>query len=670
MASSTSDKSSPHSAKRPKQQCHFDTAWTQEFRGIKRSSKGNTFACCIFSNSDFSISHGGRNDVTAHVNGKRHKDIIQSSSSSKPVASFFSQPVLQQTISAEVRWALFVAKHNLAFLTSDNVSKMFSKMFPDSKIVSNFGCGRTKTTAIVKEALAPHYLEKTVQSMSNPFSLLMDESNDKTDKSCIILVRTLDEELGDTCTCLLDMPVVNVGTAANLFAALKLSLENHGLNFEKAVAFMSDTTNVMKGARSGVQKLISRENRALYDVGCICHLADLSVKAGMEALPVDIDQFFVDVFYYFCHSSKRKHEFEELWQSLLTSEPEVILKHSPTRWLSLLRCVDRYLKQMDGLISYFQSCREAESSKVLSIVHRLQNPMMRPLLLFLSHILPSMDRFSRVFQKSTENTTCELYTEMSRLVRLYAANLLNTSAIISAADDLSKLNLSEENQLSNESLGIGTNTWTYIFKLEEEEDIKPFFQSVRGFYQQSIQKMLKKFPFGDSLLKDLGILQPNRVHLYMFETVVKFAKRFPQLSLDDSQSIDCLREEFMDFLLSPGDLPPPVTYTAADRSKKPRAGKFWLEVSKLRTFDGRFRFGSPYHLMSGLLSIPCSNADSERGFSMLRKIHTDQRSNLDQSTIVALMSVKFNCDNCCFEVKFDDNLLAKCKKATYISLRK
>jgi hypothetical protein len=46
------------------------------------------------------------------------------------------------------------------------------------------------------------------------------------------------------------------------------------------------------------------------------------------------------------------------------------------------------------------------------------------------------------------------------------------------------------------------------------------------------------------------------------------------------------------------------------------------------------------------LSIPVSNADSEHSFSMLRKIHTDQRANLDQSTIIALMSMKFNCNDC------------------------
>ena len=53
---------------------------------------------------------------------------------------------------------------------------------------------------------------------------------------------------------------------------------------------MSDTTNLKKGVRSGVQKLIKEEKPNTYDVGCIYHLADLTVKAGMESLPVNIDQ--------------------------------------------------------------------------------------------------------------------------------------------------------------------------------------------------------------------------------------------------------------------------------------------------------------------------------------------------------------------------------------------
>ena len=52
---------------------------------------------------------------------------------------------------------------------------------------------------------------------------------------------------------------------------------------------MSDTANVMKGSRSGVQKLIKKEMPYLYDVGCICYLADVTIKACVKSLPIDID---------------------------------------------------------------------------------------------------------------------------------------------------------------------------------------------------------------------------------------------------------------------------------------------------------------------------------------------------------------------------------------------
>ena len=104
----------------------------------------------------------------------------------------------------------------------------------------------------------------------------------------------------------------------------------------------------------------------------------------MGVLPVDVDQLFVNVFYYFYHSSKRKQEFCDLWCSLFTSEPQTVLKHCTTRWLSLLRCVGWCISQFDGLMSYFRSCSEAETSRVVSILQRLENPLTKPLLHFLS----------------------------------------------------------------------------------------------------------------------------------------------------------------------------------------------------------------------------------------------------------------------------------------------
>ena len=54
-----------------------------------------------------------------------------------------------------------------------------------------------------------------------------------------------------------------------------------------------------------------------------------------------------------------------------------------------------------------------------------------------------------------------------------------------------------------------------------------------------------------------------------------------------------------------------------------------------------------------------SNADSERVF-----IYTDQRANLDQSTICSLMAIKFNVNNCCLDIELPPELLRKSKQAT------
>ncbi len=122
----------------------------------------------------------------------------------------------------------------------------------------------------------------------------------------------------------------------------------------------------------------------------------------------------------------------------------------------------------------------------------------------------------------------------------------------------------------------------------------------------------------------------------------------------------------MDFKLSPSDHPSVEKYKSAT-GWKPKAVQFWFEVGKIITLDGKSRFPLLFRLMAGLLSIPCSNAHSERGFSILRKIHTDQRPTLKQLTINSLMAIKFNSDECCYDSSFNQALLTACKKATALS---
>ena len=122
---------------------------------------------------------------------------------------------------------------------------------------------------------------------------------------------------------------------------------------------------------------------------------------------------------------------------------------------------------------------------------------------------------------------------MNRLVSLYTAKILTNSPILDAGDDL---NFDKENQLSDENLGIGDSTWGVIAEIESEHDTKPFFLAVRKFNLATI-KMLKEFHFGDTLMKDLGILQSEKTSSYAFNTVLGLAKRFPQLRMSDSERV-------------------------------------------------------------------------------------------------------------------------------------
>ena len=61
--------------------------------------------------------------------------------------------------------------------------------------------------------------------------------------------------------------------------------------------------------------------------------------------------------------------------------------------------------------------------------------------------------------------------------------------------------------------------------------------------------------------------------------------------------------------------------------------------------------------------IPVSNADPEIIFSMLKKIQTDVRSDLNNDTICCLICAKQNQDKACFEFNPSDSVLRAAKKA-------
>ncbi|CAG2237125.1 unnamed protein product [Mytilus edulis] len=154
----------------------------------------------------------------------------------------------------------------------------------------------------------------------------------------------------------------------------------------------------MKGRKNSLLSRIRQKQPNVVDMGCICHLANLCCGAGVKELPLPIDDFIVDSYYHFQHSSKRMEEYKE-YLSFCDVEPLKILKHVSTRWLSLHTCITRILHHWPALKSYFNSHQDVEKEgRVKRVAKHLNNPEMMLYFQFLEFILAPLNEFNTAFQ--------------------------------------------------------------------------------------------------------------------------------------------------------------------------------------------------------------------------------------------------------------------------------
>ena len=224
-------------SKKKKYACKFKAAWKTEFPGIIESKRGPEYACayCRFCTKDISVNHGGKNDIKNHVKTPSHLKAEKAAKTQGTQARLWELrggaaagiPFKDKVTTAEALFTQFIAEHNLPFAVGDHLTKLVKKAFPDSEIAKSMSLGHTKVSAIVNEALGPHFKSNNMlkRAQEGPVTIMMDESNKRSDnKACAILIRFLDNATMCVENRFLDMPICNIATAEKLFATLETSL--------------------------------------------------------------------------------------------------------------------------------------------------------------------------------------------------------------------------------------------------------------------------------------------------------------------------------------------------------------------------------------------------------------------------------------------------------------
>ena len=115
-----------------------------------------------------------------------------------------------------------------------------------------------------------------------------------------------------------------------------------------------------------------------------------------------------------------------------------------------------------------------------------------------------------------------------------------------------------------------------------EEECDMFFNHVRSFYTTFLQTLIRKFPFKSPILRDLRILNPaERRNWEDFPAaVVRLAKQFPQLGLNEGEKLEQLKTEAIDFFMAdPAELP------LADPAELPHnsdVNTYWEAVHEIK----------------------------------------------------------------------------------------
>ncbi|XP_061738203.1 uncharacterized protein LOC133539903 [Nerophis ophidion] len=612
------------SKKKKRYSCKFRNDWKKEFQFIQDSWKGKGYAACNFCRSDISIEHGGRTDILIHERSEKHKAAAAQRHSHSIIMGQLAKCQPKGVTYAETKMAMLIAASDIPFSFADDFNKSVKDMFPDSEIACQYANDRTKATQIMKDAIAPELDKEAVDLCQNqPFALMCDESTSRnTDKEFVILARVCDPKTEEVVTKFLHMPACKVGTAQNLFEALNTVLSDRQIDWRNVVAFNSDNASVMKGKHNAVVSRIKDVQSSLIDLGCICHLVQLATGCGIEALRQPIEDILSGIYAHFDISAESCEIFKEFVE-FTDSETLKLLRYCATSWLSLLTCINRVLNQWDALQAYFASHQDVEKpGKVKTLAEHLTSKKTKFFFLFLSQALKPLAEFNVMFQAEGVMVH-RLHREMTSLVRRIMGRFLPASLI--ADVPLKDVKFKDASlQLRDSELFLGAAAQSLLEDNMDElsSSVPTMIKAVRDFFVAVTTNMMTSFPLDNIILQNMTVLDPESRHQFAPNSIIELGKSLPQLRLD----LDSLREEVVEYqVLGREDLP-----------QEARIDRFWAMLGR----HGRFQ--TLVHLMKALLCVPHSNASSERVFSVVRKIVTENRTGMDNSALNSLLSCKLN----------------------------
>ena len=513
-------------------------------------------------------------------------------------------------------------KHNISYNASDCEAKLTRIIYPDSAIAKKTSCGRTKAESIVTDVLGPKSVQQIVDELTGDncmmpakFSIATDASNVKNRKMFPVCLQYFTIESGIN-NKLLDFVELNNEHSQAVAKMMLKSLSENNLDIKQVSSYAADNASVNYGVRQSVFTELKRENGSILKANCNAHVSHNTLRKAADVLKCDIETVITSVYSHFSVSANRRIQLVDFFE-FVDVEYHELLRHVPTRWLSLGPAIDRLLDSWIPVVSYFVSLGEECPKRVkdkLGITDQDHDcygtsvQRTKAYLYFAQNLCTVFETSVKEIEKN-DFTLCELYPIMEQVRSKIESRLKDNFFSAGALKILS----------SAQFAGIANAV---------EHDFCSALQVALDY--------IDKWFFSSSALA----VELHKVSLNAMPEFVNLTKVCELMGL--SVDVDSLYDEFSQ---TRHILSKVVTYSKAQSLSASARWQEYFKACKVSGVTPRYMF----HVISAVLSIPGSNAFAERAFSMMNAKWRADRNRALVKLIKAELQVSLNFQMKCHE---------------------
>ncbi|KAH6946095.1 hypothetical protein HPB50_011622 [Hyalomma asiaticum] len=182
-----------------------------------------------------------------HIALQKHQNYVRAAEGQGNTGSFFQNSHEDCAIHVECLFTGFLVEHNLPLGICDHAGPLFWKMFLKCEDTKRYGCGRTKTTAIIGEMAADAENTMMEALKCHAFAVTVDRSSNSRSQMYPIVVTYYVVESRNVESRLLCLQELHGGATGRKIGNLILDApKSCGIVVvEKCVAFSADNASVM-----------------------------------------------------------------------------------------------------------------------------------------------------------------------------------------------------------------------------------------------------------------------------------------------------------------------------------------------------------------------------------------------------------------------------------------